>query len=101
MNIVKRLSYVFWWIAILLLLGMAEDLVIVVGAIFVLATPFYSWIVPSNQNVQPIPLNSLHKFSALSTMTALGLFKAGIENGFITPKKPSKLLKLSKSKPNL
>lgn len=69
-----------WWILTLVLLIKFPVVVLCLALLLVLASPFYKMIM-NHQEVDVLPLSSLSKYSALSSMTTLGLMKAAIYSG--------------------
>ena len=89
---------VMWWMVMLILLIYADYILVAIAFVCVLASFFARYIIPASPEIHMIPPNALNKFSALTTMTMLSVFKAGIYDGVANPKKPTKIFKLTTPK---
>jgi len=91
----RNVPVLLWWVAILFALLAVPHLVFVAGLVLLAATPF-SKVILNRQDIRPVPLSAIDKFSQLGSMTALSAVKAMVYSGKLPEMSQRKITDKSK-----
>lgn len=91
MTFLRNLPVMFWWIAIILVLADFPAVVFCLALPLLLAAPFHKLLVDKPDDSM-LPVSSLGKFSALMSLTTLGMVKAAVYDRKLPSVKMGKLL---------
>lgn len=92
MTFLRNLPILLWWFAALIVLVDFGEVLFAAVLLLLLASPFYRLILVNSGESDVLPVSSAGKFSALMSMTTLGLMKAGMASQKISSMRVGKLL---------
>lgn len=98
MTFLRNLPILLWWLGLLIVLVDFGEIVFTAVLLLILAAPFYRAILVTAGDSDVLPVSSAGKFSALMSMTTLGLMKAGMANRKFPSARVGKILDRSPMK---